>query len=186
MANQEIVYQGKIIEIVHEEVDGGRTIEYGRRSPGTRLIIVTPDKKLLMTKEHRRELNDFDFRLPGGKVFDTLAEYNEFLNSGNDIVEQAKKGANLEARQEVGIEPHSVEYFATSKCGATFTWDLFYFIVTDYEKLDGQDLEQGENIEVVEVGFEEAKEMALDGRMQEERSALILLRYLHSLEHNHE
>jgi hypothetical protein len=179
MSQPKIIYQGKIIEVVQEE-DNGRTIEYGRRSHGTRLIIVTPEKKLLMTKEYRRELNSTDFRLPGGKVFDTLPEYNEFLSSGADIIPQAKKGAALEARQEVGIEPLSLEYFATSKCGVTFTWDLFYFVVTDYKKLEAQELEHGENIEVVEVSFDEAKEMCLDGRMQEERSALVLLRYLHT------
>jgi hypothetical protein len=36
----------------------------------------------------------------------------------------------------------------------------------------------GEQIDVEEVSFEEAKNIALDGRMSEERSALILLRYL--------
>lgn len=184
MTEQKVVYQGKIIEVIHEQI-GERTIEYGRRSPGTRLIIVTPRNTLLMTKEHRRELGGFDFRLPGGKVFDTLDEYNRFLESGSDIVEQAQKGAQLEACQEVGIEPKSMKHFATSKCGATFTWDLFYFVISDYEQLKGQSLEQGENIEGVEVSLKEAEEMALDGRMQEERSALILLRYLHSSEHPH-
>jgi 8-oxo-dGTP pyrophosphatase MutT (NUDIX family) len=178
--NQQIVFQGKIIEVVHEEMDG-RTIEYGRRSPGTRLIIVTPDKKLLMTREYRRELDAFDTRLAGGKVFDTLIEYNSFLNSENDIVPQAQNAAAKEAREEVGIDPKEMKHFHTSKCGATFTWDLFYFVVTNYEKLDSQNLELGENIEVVEVSFEEAEKMCLDGSMQEERSALVLLRYLNRI-----
>lgn len=180
MTNQEIVFQGKIIEVVHEEVDG-RTFEYGRRSPGTRLIIVTPQNTLLMTKETRRELDTPDIRIPGGKVFDTLSEYNSFLESGSDIVSQAQIGASKEAREEVGIDPKNMKHFHTSKCGATFEWDLFYFVVTKYEKLEGQQLEQGENIETVEISFEEAEKMALDGRMQEERSALVLLRYLNSL-----
>jgi len=180
MANQQIVYQGKIIEVVHEEM-GERTIEYGRRSPGVRMIIVTPEKKLLMTKEKRRELETIDYRLPGGKVIDTLEEYHTFLQSGKDINDVAKNAAIREAKEEVGIEPTEIAYFHTSKCGATFEWDLFYFVVTKYEKLEGQQLEQGENIETIEISFEEAKKMALDGRMQEERSALVLLRYLNSL-----
>ncbi len=38
------------------------------RSPGVRLIIVK-DNQMLITKEFRGELDDYDYRLPGGKVF---------------------------------------------------------------------------------------------------------------------
>lgn len=64
----------------------------------------------------------------------------KIVYKGN-IIEQAKRSAALESRQEVGIEPIDINYFSTSKCGAKFTWDMFYFVVTDYEQLEGQELE---------------------------------------------
>jgi 8-oxo-dGTP pyrophosphatase MutT (NUDIX family) len=50
--------------------------EIARRSPGVRLIICDKDK-ILLSKEFRKELKGYDYRLPGGKVFDTLKEYNK-------------------------------------------------------------------------------------------------------------
>lgn len=179
---EQIVYQGKIIEVVQQKIKFGdeeKIFEFARRSPGVRLIIATPDNKLLLTKEYRSELDDYDYRLPGGKVFDTFAEYNEFLISGKDIAEAAKQAAVKEGLEEVGIEIEHLNLFSISKLGATMVWDLFYFSVVKYkEHARGQRLEHGEEIEVLKVGLNEAKEMCLDGKVREERSAAILLRFL--------
>ena len=153
--------------------------EFARRAPGTRLIIRTPDGKILLTKEFRPEIKGYDYRLPGGKVFDTLKEYNEFLKSAAPIAEKAKVAALKEAREEVGIEAKDAELLGISKCGTTVEWDLYYFIVTDFSaKPPEQELEAGEVIEVMPTDLEEARAMCLDGRIQEDRSALMLLRYL--------
>ena len=183
---EEIVYQGKIIEVVRQKVLTGekeQIFEFARRSPGTRLLIISPDEKILLTKEFRLEVLGYDYRLPGGKVFDRLTDYNEFLTSGKDIIEQAKLAAVKEALEEVGIVVEDISHLSTSKAGASVIWDLYYFVVSKYSHRDeGQELEHGEDIEVVEVSFEEAKEICLDGRMQEDRSVAVLLKYLHSVE----
>ena len=182
--SEQIVYQGKMIEVVHQKVkigDKEKTFEFARRSPGTRLIIRTPENKILITKEFRTETDNYDYRLPGGKVFDSLEEYNQFLNSGQDILEQAKQAAIKEAKEEVGIDVQEINYLYTSTAGATVVWDLFYFIVTKYEHREaGQELEHGEDIEVIDMSEQESKELCLDGRMQEDRSAAVLMRYLNS------
>ncbi len=182
IGTEEIVYQGKMIEVVQQRMMAGekeQTFEFARRSPGTRLIIVTPEKKLILTKEYRREADSVDWRLPGGKVFDRLTDYNEFLKTGKDIIPVAIEAAKKEAREEAGIEVKKIEHFATSHCGATVTWDLFYFVVNDFERLTGQSLEHGEEgIELIEIDFGEARAICLDGRMQEERSVAIFMRWL--------
>ncbi len=135
---EQIVYQGKIHEIVQQKMKTGekeQVFEIARRSPGTRLIIVTPEKKLILTKEYRRESDSVDWRLPGGKVFDRLQEYNEFLKSGEDIVPLALEAAKKGVREEVEIEVKNISYFATSHCGATITWDLFYFLSQTSKRL---------------------------------------------------
>lgn len=185
---EEIVYQGKIIEVVQQRMKTGekeQVFEFARRSPGTRLIIVTPEKKVLLTKEYRHEARGFDLRLPGGKVFDTLQEYNDFLKSGADIASVAAEAAKKEAREEVGIEVEEIQYHYTSKeASATLMYDLLYFVITRFRKLpDGQSLEHGEEgIELVEVNFDEARQICLDGRMQEDRSVAVLIRFLSTLD----
>lgn len=178
---EKIVYQGRIIEVVEQPVKvGGKALrfEFARRSPGTRLIIVdSKAKKVLLTKEYRHELSGYDYRLPGGKVFDSLEAYNQFLATGKDIIEPATERAVIEAREETGIIANNPKHFYTSINGTTVVWDLFYFVIDDWEQstqeLDGE----GENIEVMWVSFTDAREHALN-HMAEDRSTAVLLRWL--------
>lgn len=181
---EKIAYQGKIIEVVEQPMYAGEkqfVFEFARRSPGARLIIPTQDGNVLLSKEFRTEIEGYDFRLPGGKVFDTLKEYNAFLQTGRDIKEKARETAIKEAKEEVGITVESIEHLGVSHCGATVEWDLHYFLVTQYSENSAQHLEDGENITIVPTSVEDARTMCLDGRIQEERSALTLLRYLNNL-----
>lgn len=177
--NEKITYQGKIVEVVEKEVVIGKKtkiFELARRSPGVRLIIIK-DNTVYLSKEFRHEVQGYDYRLPGGKVFDTLTEFNDALSNNINILESAKAAAIKEAREEMGIVVNNGELFHKSVCGATVEWDLYYFVITDFTKQD-QELEDGEVIELNPVSIDEAKEMCLDGRIDEERSALTLLRYL--------
>lgn len=174
-----IKYQGKIIEVIEKEVDLGKTkkmFELARRSPGARLIIVR-NNMVLLSKEFRHEVGGYDYRLPGGKVYDTLNEYNVALANGTDILEAAKTAAIKEAHEEVGIETTDVTHFHTSVCGATVVWDLFYFVVGEHTETE-QHLEDGEDIYIEWTEREKVKEMCLNGSISEERSALVLLKYL--------
>ena len=181
MENETIVAKGKIFELVHIEQDDGRVFEVARRAPGVRLIIHDVEQgKLLLTREFRHELGEWDYRLPGGKVFDSLDEYEAFRASGNDIVETAKAKAIEEAQQEAGVEITELALYKKSVLGATVEWNLYVFETTDWQlNVEGQELEMGEKIEAdTWVSYDEARIMILDGSMREERIALILLQWL--------
>jgi len=179
---EEIIFQGKIIELVHETYfSNGKeiTLEKGRRSPGTRLIIETPDGGFLISKEERPGFG-LDYRLPGGKVFNSLVEYNEFLERSknpSEILEKAKGAAIGEAQEEAGILPTEIEPFCISHCGGSFEWDLHYFIVKKYQEV-GQNLEEHERIESMKVSKDVLLELIFSGKMQEDRSIAVLLKYL--------
>lgn len=180
--NEKIVYQGKMIEIVHENIiaPNGKeiTLERGRRAPGVRLIIETPNGQFLISKEERLKTGT-DYRLPGGRVFDSLIDYNNFLAtspSNEDMLKKAEEGAVREGMEEVGIRPTEMEFFYLSKCGGSFEWDLFYFVVKKYE-IVGQNLEENEQIEVMEISRKELLKLAAT-KMQEDRSVGVILKYL--------
>ncbi|MFZ1258341.1 MAG: NUDIX hydrolase [Candidatus Saccharimonas sp.] len=179
--SEEIFAKGKIFELVHVTQDDGRVFEVARRAPGVRVII--EDKlagKLLLTKEFRHELGTWDYRLPGGKVFDTLSEYEAFRATGDDIVEAAKCKAVAEAREEAGVAVTNIEYIDTSTLGATVEWDLYVFHADGRsDDTTVRELEAGERIEEnAWVTYDEAKQMILNGVMQEGRVALTLLQWL--------
>lgn len=180
IADEIITYQGRIIELVTQKMQlGDKEIDFeiARRSPGTRLLIVSPDGKILLTKEYRGEIGDWDFRLPGGKVFDSLKEYNQALEEKVDLLEAAKKAAQKEALEEVGVKAKDIKHLYTSRCGATVEWDLYYFLVKlSSEKLGKQHLEDGEDIQVAWYSPEDALKLALSGSISEDRSAAVLIR----------
>lgn len=174
--NESIAFQGKIGEIVHTTQKDGRIFERYRRAPGTRLIIISPDNKILVTKEYRHETGSVDLRLPGGKVRDTIEEYHELLESSKDIAEAARETAVKEALEETGLTVHDPKFLVKANSGATVEWDLYYFLVTKYdEHPDGQQLEHGEDIEVAWATVEELKEAITNGHMNEWRSVGVFL-----------
>ncbi len=174
--HERVAFSGKIGEVVHSVQSDGRVFERYRRSPGVRLVIVSADQKILMTKEFRTESRSHDLRLPGGKVCDTLDEYRSLLESGDDVVEAAKQAAIKEAREETGLEIRNLELIVKAVAGATVEWDLYYFIVRDYAELEsGQQLEHGEDISMAWMNVGEIRAAIAAGQMQEWRTVGVLL-----------
>jgi len=173
-----IVYEGKIFEIVKQPFKAGDKeiiFETARRSPGTRIIIVK-NKKMLLTKEFRTEHKDYDYRLPGDKVFNTLEEYRKVLGK-KDILPFAIKAAKKECLEETGIIANNLKLFQIAKAGATVEWDLFYFIVDDFKE-SKQKLESGEVIYPEWKTFNEVKELCLNNKINEDRTVGVLLKFL--------
>lgn len=173
--NESIAYSGKIGEVIHTEQPDGRVFERFRRPPGTRIIIVSPDNKILVTKEYRQESGKVDLRLPGGKVRDSVADYHELLMSGQSMLDAAAEAAKKEALEETGMIIDNLELATIANAGSTVEWDLYYFITDNYRpSQDGQQLEHGEAIEVTWASIDEIKTAAEEGRMEEMRSVGVL------------
>lgn len=174
--HETIAFSGRIGEIIHTEQPDGRVFERYRRPRGTRIIIVSPDNKILITKEHRHESGGIDLRLPGGKVRDSVQEYHDLLTSGQDITDAAREAATKEAAEETGFKVQNLQLITKANAGATVEWDLYYFVTRDFEALkDGQQLEHGEDIQVEWMTPAEIREAIASGQMQEWRSVGVLL-----------
>lgn len=182
MEQKKIIFTGNIIAVEQEVKQFGSktvTFEKALRAPGVRLIVPL-DNKLLLTREFRHELNRHDYRLAGGKVMNSVEDYL-LLRGNNEVLKQkAELAAISEAREELGIEVNELELQYISRAGATIEWDLYYFLVKQFEDLGEQNLETGEEIERIWLQKDEVKQMCLDSRIDEERSAIALLRYLRS------
>lgn len=186
VGEERVSYNGKILQVLEQDMQIGEKhvkFERARRAPGIRLIILSKDKdKILIPREYRTEQGGYDFRLPGGKVFDSLTGYIDFLGTDEDILIPAAQKAKEEALEEVGIVVEDLRHFKTVNCGATVEWDLIYFVVEGHsEHSDGQQLEVGELIDVEWATLAEAEELVLSGQMGEYRSAMVLLQYIHTL-----
>lgn len=174
------VYKGFIVSVVNQDMKiGGKkvTFEKARRAPGVRLII-RRDDKLLISKEYRHETDSYDYRLPGGKVFDSLKVYLAKLNDESDLETYVLEAARREAHEEAGLEIEGGEIIYTSVSGATINWDLYYVEVEDFvDSVDGQELEMGEDIDTLWVTSEKLKELIRNGDFSEDRSVGVLYRF---------
>lgn len=179
--DEKIVYSGRIFEVVKQPMKvGGKIIDFeiARRSPGVRLLVVR-DGRILLVKEFRTEHDGFDYRLPGGKVFDSLKDYKRALDGKRSILEYAIDAARKECLEETGISAKRVKHIHTARCGASVSWDMYYFLVDDFDERDGgQSLEDGEVIYPEWKTFDEAKRLCMQGDVKEDRTVGVLLRFL--------
>ena len=177
----------ELVDIEEEFViDGAKKVtnhSFARRSPGIRAIIVDkPNKKILFSKEFRYELNDWDYRLPGGKVFDTLSEYKDSLNR-DDVDDCALKAVAKEVLEEVGLVVHNPKLLKISKAGSSVIWDLYYYEITDYKlseigtSLFGDEVMDG----FVWKSYEEIIRDCINNKIHEDRSVAVLLTYINSV-----
>lgn len=147
------------------------------------MIITDPDGNICITRERRHELKnwewDRDFRLPWGKVFNTLAKYKAFRESWWDISQAGLDAVREEAREEVGIDVTDAQLIHISSCGATMRWDLYYYHISSYTYRDwGQELWDGEDIHIHWKTPNEVLHMCLDWDIKEDRSVAVLLKSL--------
>lgn len=170
-----VTFSGRIGEIIETVQPDGRVFERFRRPPGTRLIIMSSDNKILVTKEFRQETGGYDLRLPGGKVRDNLESYHQLLGSGQDMAETAREAATKEALEETGLIVTDLQLVTVAGAGATVEWDLYYFLCRDFEAhVDGQQLEHGEDIQVTWLSPSEITTAIANGQMSEWRSVGVL------------
>lgn len=178
---EKIVYSGKIFDVVQQKYcawDKIKLFERAKRAPWVRLIILnTKENKILLSKEYRTELGNFDYRLPGGKVFDTPEQREEADYS--KIEKYAEKAAIFECREETGLIPNTAELFGISKAGATVEWTLYYFIIKDFTiNKNGQELETGEVITTHWYSMSQLIELCKNGSIQEDRSLGMIFKFL--------
>lgn len=180
-----IMFAGKIVQLVFQDMekwDKKITYERAERAPWVRVIIQNSDWKICLSREHRTELNSgewwYDYRLPWGKVFDTLVEYNECRVSWWDLTIASEQAAIVEAKEEAWIVANDAKFLYTSGCWTTMRRDLYYFLITDFS-IGKQELHGMEHIEVNWYTVKEVKRMCLKWEIQEDRSVAVLLRYLH-------
>jgi hypothetical protein len=166
--------------------EGEKKFETVERPPGVRMLIIKGDK-ILITEEYRRELQFWDFRLPGGKVFDTFKAYrDEYLDkTESEQFEKVKEAVIFETKQETGlvVGTDELQFLEKSVAGSSVIWDLFYFEINEFEgSIDNQELEAGEMIKrPIWRTFNEVKEMCRVKQINEGRSVAILYRYFDNL-----
>lgn len=172
------IFTGKLFVIEKHDVKG---FEKAVRPPGVRLILKNKKDEILLTKEFRAEQNKYDFRLPGGKVFDDLESYLAVRRNQDKLNKSVLEAGKLEAKQEAGIgKIDNLSLYTKSVAGATIEWDLYY-LTGNVSELGDQELDGDEADHGIAVDFynkDTIIEMLKNGEISEDRTVAVLFKYL--------
>lgn len=187
LGNYRTVAQTRLFQIVDHDVifsDGTiKTFQYVERSPGARTLI-TDGQSLLLIKEWRQEEGCWDYRLPGGKLFETSKEYKSYKESpGADVKTIALAAARKEVYEECGLDLKGSRLTMDhlSRCGGVIEWDLYYFTARVKEKpkfCEKNITSEQEHICPEWLPFNQVRQLCLDGVIHEDRTVGFLLKFI--------
>lgn len=157
----------------HEE----KTFEKFVRPPGTRIIAIE-DNKIFLQKEYRLETNnEFDWRLPGGKVIDSFDEYKYYI--GKELPEKIiLEAGRKELREEAHLDATDIKIFKKSVCGTTVEWDLYYLVAKNTKPFEHSHDEGEEIVDGKWFSFDEILSMCKNGDIDEDRTVSVLYQFI--------
>lgn len=192
--HDEVMYTGSLFQVIRrkerftvpiddEEKHVDIEYELAKRPPGVRAIVIQ-NGKLLLNREFRYELNGWDYRLPGGKVFDTQkqAQVSNHKN-GEEMMQYVEQALMKELWEEADLKVRNYSLYECSHNGFTVEWDLYYYIVDEFESFGKQKdcPEQQSKFEYIQpcwVDYGTVLQYCIDKKISEERSVGVLLRFL--------
>lgn len=112
------------------------------------IVALTPNNQIILKKEYRHCYEQNLIEIPAG-----------VLEDGESPVETAKR----ELEEETGYRSDKWTYLGTTvESSAKLTNYMHIYLADDCEKVSNQNLDYGEDIDVIEVGMDKAIEMIMD------------------------
>ena len=161
----EKVYSGKILSVKLSTVELPDQ-KYSKREivlhDNAVAVVAIHDDKILLVKQYRISVDKLIYEVPAGMI-----EHDE----------NPKDAALRELEEETGYRAKNIEYLTEFYSTPGFcTEKLSIFYAKDLEFV-GQNLDEGENLEVVEMPLEEAMSMIESGEIMDGKTISSILFY---------
>lgn len=161
----EKVYSGKILSVKLSTVELPDQ-KYSKREivlhDNAVAVVAIHDDKILLVKQYRISVDKIIYEVPAGMI-----EHDE----------NPKDAALRELEEETGYRAKNIEYLTEFYSTPGFcTEKLSIFYAKDLEFV-GQNLDEGENLEVVEMPLEEAISMIESGEIMDGKTISSILFY---------
>lgn len=165
LVKSEKLYNGAILNLRKDEVrvKTGKTAtrEIIEHNGAVAMVALTEDNKIIMEKQYRHAMRDIVLEIPAGKI-----------DKGETDPQAA---AERELREETGY--HAANYRFLGKMFPSVAYSeegIFMYLCTGLTAGE-TDPDDDEDIEIVEIDFDEACRMAEDGEIGDSKSICAIL-----------
>lgn len=163
----ETLYEGNILKLYRDEVEFPNKHKSAREvvehSGGVSVLAENEEGKVLLIKQYRYPVDEIIYEIPAGKL-----EKNE------KVVDCAAR----ELREETGYKAQKFnklfEFFPTPG----YSTETIYIYQAENLEFVGNDLEEGEYIEVVPKTKAELKELFDSGKIKDSKTLIAVMYYL--------
>lgn len=165
--DSERVFDGALLKVWRDRVrlpNGGESVREYVRHPGAVVVVAQlPDGSLLFERQFRYPLRRAFLELPAGKI-----------DAGEDILVCAKR----ELREETGYEAAEWRHLGVMHpCIGYSDERIEIFLARELEAV-GHAWDEGEFLEILSLGVEEAEAAVHDGRITDGKTIAALFRAL--------
>jgi ADP-ribose pyrophosphatase len=161
----ETIFEGRVVHLVRDTVQlaNGKetTREVVRHPGGVCVLALTDENKVVMVRQFRYAHGIVQLEIPAGKL-----EYGE----------NPRECGIRELEEETGYEAGSFEFFGKMIPTAAYVGEVIYIYIARDLRKTVQKLDEDEFLEVVEIDFAEAVQMALDGGITDAKTQIALLK----------
>jgi ADP-ribose diphosphatase len=171
LSKPKIVFRGKLFSVEQQKgiYPNGtvKVFEYIRRCPSVSILAFDTKGRLLLLREYRETLAGWYWTLPRGRV---------------DQEVSPREAAQRELREETGYRARHLKFFRMAAPHGSIRIDWYFYMAGElvHDPLP-QDL--GEELRVVPVTMKRAQRMCLEGAIQNETTAMMILRYSYARRH---
>src|SRR6056297_118997 len=165
--NSNYIYEGTILNLRIDKVklfDEHETYrEVVEHSGGVAIIPVTEEGNILMVKQYRIAVDEIVLELPAGK-----------LEEDEDV----KLCAVRELEEETGYRPTDIKELFHFYTTPGYSSEKLHLFIANGLKYFGQNLDQGEYIEIVELSPNKIIPNIINGKIKDSKTIIGLLWYL--------
>ena len=164
--DSEVIYSGKIIDVYKDKVvlpDGTYTYrEYIKHCKASCVLARLPNGKFLVEKQFRYPYQEVLYEFPAGKC---------------DENEEPIHTALRELEEETGYKASKITYLGLMYPTCAYSDEIIYLYFAEDLSKTSQNLDENENVEVLELSFEEIIGLIKKGELKDAKS-LCLITYL--------
>ena len=163
--SSETIYNGRVVHLVKDTamLGNGKEVvrEMIKHPGGVCVLAITNENNVVMVKQFRYAQKTILLEIPAGKL---------------EVGEDPRECGIRELKEETGYEAESFEFFGKMLPTPAYVGEVIHIYLARELRKTAQKLDEDEFLEVLEVPFEKAVKMALDGEITDAKTQNALLK----------